>query len=370
MANTGSEILHYFTQRGLSPAAAAGIVGNAQQESSLNPNAAGGGLFQDQGGRGASGPLSNQLNAAWRELNGSERGTLNALRGVKTPQEAARVFSERFERPGIPMLGNREKYAVEALKNYGGGSGGEAGQMLSEGTQGASTATPGSYPAGLATLIQQLTKPAASSGLSGIPIPRASEGVKATPTEIQHGEQSPSSIAGLVTQIAGEGGSSETITKSNVKAGGGLGQAHGSSGEAAVKFGVGSLGKYAESEGANLGPELNKLEQTFGMKGEPWCAIFATTAAANGNPNIGKTASVATINQWASEGSHGYSRGLLPSSKAQPGDLLTFGNDHVALVKEVRGGRIVTIEGNADGSGGVVELSHRVGEGMIARPHY
>jgi hypothetical protein len=144
-----------------------------------------------------------------------------------------------------------------------------------------------------------------------------------------------------------------------------------SSGQKAVQFGVKSIGKYAESEGNNLGPELNKLEKTFGDKGEPWCAIFATTAAAQGGASkAARTASVAQINQWAQEGSHGYEKGLLPSSKAQPGDLLTFGDAHVALVKEVRGGTIYTIEGNADGSGGVVQLTHKVGEGQIVRPRY
>jgi hypothetical protein len=79
---------------------------------------------------------------------------------------------------------------------------------------------------------------------------------------------------------------------------------------------------------------------------------------------------VAEINQWAQEGTHGYQKGLKPSNQARPGDLLTFGDQHVALVKEVRGNQIITIEGNANGSGGVVQLSHPVGSGQIARPIY
>lgn len=131
------------------------------------------------------------------------------------------------------------------------------------------------------------------------------------------------------------------------------------------------IGKFAESAGANLGPELNQLEKQFGMTGEPWCAIFATTAVAQGGASQGvRTASVAEINQWASEGTHGYQKGLKPSTQARGGDLLTFGNEHVALVKEVRDGKIITLEGNANGSGGVVQLSHAIGEGQIARPIY
>jgi hypothetical protein len=139
----------------------------------------------------------------------------------------------------------------------------------------------------------------------------------------------------------------------------------------ALAWATAHLGKFAETSGPNLGPELNKLEQQFGMTGEPWCAIFATTVASQGGmPREGRTASVAEINTWAQEGSHGYQRGLKPSSQARPGDLLTFGDQHVAVVKEVKGDQIITIEGNADGSGGVVQLSHRIGEGQIARPSY
>lgn len=139
----------------------------------------------------------------------------------------------------------------------------------------------------------------------------------------------------------------------------------------ALAWATAHIGKFGESSGPNLGPELNKLEQQFGMTGEPWCAIFATTVASQGGmPREGRTASVAEINEWASQGTHGYQKGLKPSSQARAGDLLTFGSAHVAVVKEVKNGQIVTIEGNANGNGGVVQLSHRVGEGRIARPAY
>lgn len=120
VAGAGADVFRFFRQRGLSPAQAAGIVGNTQQESGNDPNAAGGGLIQGQGGRTSSGTLRQQLEGVWRELTGPERGTLNALRGARDPRTAARIFSQRFERPGTPMLGNRERYAEEALRNYGG----------------------------------------------------------------------------------------------------------------------------------------------------------------------------------------------------------------------------------------------------------
>lgn len=142
-------------------------------------------------------------------------------------------------------------------------------------------------------------------------------------------------------------------------------------GAGAVAFGTSHIGKDAESQGQNLGPELDNLESTFGMKGEPWCAMFATTAAAQGGaPASVRTASVAEIRQWASSGTHGYMYGLLSPTKARPGDLLVFGDQHVALVKSVGPNGITTLEGNADGSGGVVELHHSFTEGQIARPNY
>jgi Phage tail lysozyme len=117
--DVGAHVFGYFRERGLSPQAAAGIVGNARQESSLNPNAPGGGLIQGQGGRTSSGTLRQQLDGIYHELTTSERGTLQALRGAKTPAEAALIFSQRFERPGVPMNSNRVKYAEEALRSYG-----------------------------------------------------------------------------------------------------------------------------------------------------------------------------------------------------------------------------------------------------------
>lgn len=104
-------------------AAAAGIVGNLQQESSLNPKETNGYLAQWLGAR-LSGleafarahkvPVTNastQLAYIDYELRTSEKSTGEALKKAKTPREAARIFSERFERPGEPDLSNREHYA-------------------------------------------------------------------------------------------------------------------------------------------------------------------------------------------------------------------------------------------------------------------
>ncbi len=118
MANAGAEIYKVLRGKGYTPAQAAGVVGNARQESGLNPRASGGGLFQGIGGRSrlGRGNARQQVETALRE----EPAAWAALRRTHTPQEAARVFSQKFERPGTPMVGNRERYAGEAARQYAG----------------------------------------------------------------------------------------------------------------------------------------------------------------------------------------------------------------------------------------------------------
>lgn len=109
------KILNFFMQKGLTLAQAAGIVGNMTQESQLNPRAS-------QAGGEASGPtpgvgfglvqwtpasrqqalvahaekigmpvdgIEAQLSFVWEELNGPYLSTLNNLRSVDDPVEAA-----------------------------------------------------------------------------------------------------------------------------------------------------------------------------------------------------------------------------------------------------------------------------------------
>lgn len=113
-ASISGAIRKFFEGKGLSRAASSGIVGNLKQESGLNPAAAGGGIDQGQGSRALSGTLIQQLEQIWSELNGTEWETLGLLNLAKTPAEAAQIFSNRFERPSVPDLANRERYAQEA----------------------------------------------------------------------------------------------------------------------------------------------------------------------------------------------------------------------------------------------------------------
>ena len=132
----------FFMGKGLSPAQAAGIVGNLQQESNIDPNAPGGGIAQWIGDRwtnlvnfaAANGTSPNdfqtQLNFLWQELNTSESGSLTALRQTNDPAAAAQSFSDNFERPGTPMMQNRIQYAQNAM------AGAPAGAQTTGGTVG------------------------------------------------------------------------------------------------------------------------------------------------------------------------------------------------------------------------------------------
>lgn len=119
---TRDAIIAFFMSKGLTPAQAAGIAGNAEAESSYNPQEPGGGLFQDLGGRGAGqgASLEAQLDAAWNEL---PTEGLAALRKTKTPGEAAKVFEESFERPKKDNTSTREQYANEAYAAVNGKEG-------------------------------------------------------------------------------------------------------------------------------------------------------------------------------------------------------------------------------------------------------
>lgn len=181
--NVEKQIMRFFTSSGLSKIAASGIAGNVGQESSFDPNAPGGGLFQDIGGRGAGQGASvfAQLKTALRELRGSYRSVLARLMGAKSPQEAARIFSEGFERPGIPDIGNREHYATEAYASYAQGGrapwGGrpvpiiahEGERIMNPAQYGETARLAGTSPGGLDRHLGYDSSPRQSFAVGGIP---------------------------------------------------------------------------------------------------------------------------------------------------------------------------------------------------------
>lgn len=122
--------LAFFQKAGWTKEQAAGIVGNAMVESSMNPNAVNSigmrGLFQWDHSRwaqlvskGWGTDLNAQLAFANWELNNSPNGMQagKALRNAKTAADAAAVFDEYFERPGAAdnSLGNRIAWANKSI---------------------------------------------------------------------------------------------------------------------------------------------------------------------------------------------------------------------------------------------------------------
>lgn len=129
--NPASDVISGLLARGLTAPAAYGVAGNMKIESDgfktdvneyapLVPGSRGGyGLNQWTGPRrrqfeafaaerGADpSDLDTQLDFTIWELQNTEQRAGNALLQARTPEEAARIYSEQFLRPGIPHLDRR-----------------------------------------------------------------------------------------------------------------------------------------------------------------------------------------------------------------------------------------------------------------------
>ncbi len=121
----------------LTKAQAAGVIGNLEQESHLNPNqhqlkgGPGFGLAQWEGSRKQSlekfaqqhgsprGALDIQLKFLKHELNTSEKSAFHALQRAKTVEEATLAFAKKFERAGRPNMPARYRFAKNAMARYG-----------------------------------------------------------------------------------------------------------------------------------------------------------------------------------------------------------------------------------------------------------
>lgn len=130
------QIIAGLLQRGVSLPVAQGIAANMRAESNLNPgiNEANPVVPGSRGGYGLNqwtGPrrvayerfaaergvplndLQTQLDFTMYELQGPERQAYDALQGVNDPVQAARIYSEKFLRPGVPHMDKRLAYAAE-----------------------------------------------------------------------------------------------------------------------------------------------------------------------------------------------------------------------------------------------------------------
>lgn len=138
---------NFFRDKGVSKETTAGIMGNLQQESGINPksrqaNGPGRGIAQwSVGGRFNTlvnrakkahkswEDLGVQLDFLWYELNGGEATTKSVLNNrfggfkhfIKNHDVdwAVRAFEQSFERAGKPNYPNRYKYAHDFYNKYG-----------------------------------------------------------------------------------------------------------------------------------------------------------------------------------------------------------------------------------------------------------
>jgi hypothetical protein len=114
-------IFNYFTRAGMSKIGIAGLIGNAVQESSLNWDTPGGGMWQQISnfGSGAPSPLV-QMSTMLKQIRAS--GVFADMNRAKSPAQAAIIFEEGFEKAGNVQMQNRINAANAAYRaGYGKG---------------------------------------------------------------------------------------------------------------------------------------------------------------------------------------------------------------------------------------------------------
>jgi hypothetical protein len=127
-----ASIFNELVAGGLTPIAAAGVMGNLQQESDTNLTEPGGLIAQWGGARLtaesayaksvglSSTSQQSEIGYLLDELHGgpgsaeNDSSVLTAINKATSPSQAALIFSQGYERPGIPDNPNREQYANDA----------------------------------------------------------------------------------------------------------------------------------------------------------------------------------------------------------------------------------------------------------------
>lgn len=93
-----------------------------------------------------------------------------------------------------------------------------------------------------------------------------------------------------------------------------------------------------ESGGQNTGPEIKKYQDYVGIPqgpGSPWCAAFVSWCFGQAGDKDVKSASVATLDGLGKS-----------TNNPQPGDLIHWDNDHVAIVVKRTGNSVDFVAGN------------------------
>jgi hypothetical protein len=150
--NTNAEkVFNYLIGYGFTEQAAAGVIGNLMQESSVNPQSRqlgggpGRGIMQWGTGAGSGGRWDALV--AWAESSGKDPwkldtqvewmmkemrsyGTLNRLKGVTNVKKAVEIFESEMEKAGTPNYPRRYQFAADALASFGKGRAGGKGAEI------------------------------------------------------------------------------------------------------------------------------------------------------------------------------------------------------------------------------------------------
>jgi len=133
---TSQEVIKFLVGKGLTETQAAGIAGNLQHESGINPTVKPGdrgnsfGIAQWHKERGEnmkkwtkqngydSSSLKGQLEYLWWELNNTEKKALSKLKETDNPKDAAFMFAKYFERCSACQDRNRIKSRLATAQKF------------------------------------------------------------------------------------------------------------------------------------------------------------------------------------------------------------------------------------------------------------
>ena len=152
VGNTNAEkVFNYLIGYGFTEQAAAGVIGNLMQESSVNPQSRqlgggpGRGIMQWGTGPGSGGrwdalvawaassgkdPWKLDTQVEWMMKEMRSYGTLNRLKGVTNVKQAVEIFEKEMEKAGTPNYPRRYQFAADALASFGSGRAGGRGVPL------------------------------------------------------------------------------------------------------------------------------------------------------------------------------------------------------------------------------------------------
>jgi hypothetical protein len=157
----------------------------------------------------------------------------------------------------------------------------------------------------------------------------------------------PASFSSALSQGIGQGASIASLIGGQT----GVPGVPGAGGAQALAAAQAEVGVSEQPPGSNDGPRIAEYRAaTAGSGVGPWCAYFASWAAAQAGVPLGEAGqgfgSVGALYGWAQRTGRATPAG--PGVSPSPGDLIVWGGRHVGIVEAVDpDGSVHTIEGNS-----------------------